>query len=419
MKIITSLNKEERDALRGKKVIVRVDFNVQVFGGAILDDLRIRKTLPTVKFLRELGARLVLVSHIESKDGTGLAPIALHINAKYSAECGEVKFVVADDLASACADMKDGDVVLLENLRTNAGEKENSKDFAQELVDKTGAEVYVNDAFAVSHRKHASVVALPALFPNARYAGIQLAEEIANLSSAFNPEHPFIFILGGAKFDTKLPLIEKFSAKADKIYLGGALLNDILKAKGYQVGHSLVSSASGANGGANDVVGGLGANGSDGNSDAQIDISHIINNPKLIIPTDVVVENQQSGDIATVEISNIDEEDMIMDVGPSFTSMLVEDLRTAKFVLWNGPMGNYEKDYKDQTLGMAKAIYEAGAGSSGVKSVIGGGDTTAAIAELGFDGSSAAGKNMFVSTGGGAMLEYLQNETLPGLEALG
>ncbi len=402
MKIITSLNKEERDALRGKKVIVRVDFNVQVFGGTILDDLRIRKTLPTVKFLRELGARLVLISHIESKDGTGLAPIAEHINAKYSAECGEVKFVVVDDLASACADMKDGDVVLLENLRTNAGEKENSADFAQELVDKTGAEVYVNDAFAVSHRKHASVVALPALFPNARYAGIQLAEEIANLSSAFDPEHPFIFILGGAKFDTKLPLIEKFSAKADKIYLGGALLNDILKAKGYQVGHSLVSSASGANG-------------SDGNGDAQIDISHIINNPKLIIPTDVVVENQQSGDIATVEISNIDEEDMIMDVGPSFTSMLVEDLHTAKFVLWNGPMGNYEKDYKDQTLGMAKSIYEAGTGPSGVKSVIGGGDTTAAIAELGFDGS----KNIFVSTGGGAMLEYLQNETLPGLEALG
>lgn len=393
MKIITDLNKEERDALRGKVVIVRVDFNVQVYNGAILDDLRIRKTLPTIKFLRELGAKLVLISHIESKDGTGLGPVAEYINAKYNAECGEVKFVNADELASACAEMKDGEVVLLENLRTNAGEKENSESFARELIEKTGAEVYVNDAFAVSHRKHASVVALPALFPNARYAGIQLAEEIQNLSSAFNPEHPFIFILGGAKFDTKLPLIDKFSAKADKIYLGGALLNDILKAKGYPVGHSLVSDA-------NTVA----------------DISHIINNPKLIIPTDVVVENQQSGDVATVELSNVDEEDMIMDVGPSFTSMLVEDLRTAKFVLWNGPMGNYEKDYKDQTLGMAKSIYEAG-----VKSVIGGGDTTTAIAELGFDeeGSDKNGANIFVSTGGGAMLEYLQNETLPGIEALG
>ncbi len=382
---ITELGEAE---LKGKRVLVRVDFNIQVFEGKILDDLRIKKTLPVISYLRSKGARLILVSHNESKDGTGLAPIAAHINEKYRDSCGEISFI-QDFLSEAsytqCENMTDGQVVLFENLRVNPGEKANDIEFAKALA--KFADLYVNDAFAVSHRAHASVVGVPALFPNARFAGIQLMQELSNLKIAFNSPHPFIFILGGAKFDTKLPLIQKFSAHADSIYLGGALLNDILRAKGFPVGKSLVSPG-------------------------DIDLSAVVANPKLIIPTDVIVEN--GTDKKIVALTDVSTEDVIMDVGPSLIEKLKEDLKTAKFVLWNGPMGNYEKGYKDQTLAMAEAIF-----GSKVPAVLGGGDTTAAIAELGYDNLPESPDNpVFISTGGGAMLEYLENETLPGVEAL-
>ncbi len=391
IKSITELGQVE---LKGKRVLVRVDFNVQVYEGKILDDLRVRKTLPTIKFLRDAGAKIILISHIESKDDTGLRPVADYISAHYAAECGEVKFVenfLSESSREVCSatneNFKNGQVVLFENLRTSEGEKANDPEFAKHLA--SFADIYVNDAFAVSHRAHASVVGVPALFPNARFAGIQLGLELENLKTAFNPPHPFIFILGGAKFETKLPLIEKFSKTADYLYLGGALLNDILKAKGFSVGKSLVSSGS-------------------------VDVSAAASNPKVIIPDDVIVE--RAGEKMAVALDDVCDDDMIMDVGPSFTQKLLEHIASAKFVLWNGPMGNYEKGYKEQTVSMARVIAESSA-----QSLIGGGDTTAAIAELGFDAVKDGKGNtshMFVSTGGGAMLEYLENETLPGVEAL-
>lgn len=379
---VTTLTEAE---LRGKRVLVRVDFNVQVYEGKILDDLRIRKTLPTIAFLRKNGAKVILVSHIESKDGTGLLPVAKHIQETYADTFGDLTFVpdiLGIDAYESCKNMTEGQVVLFENLRVHKQEKENDPEFSKTLSQY--AELYVNDAFAVSHRAHASVVGVPAYFPNARYAGIQLMNELKNLQVAFNPPHPFVFILGGAKFDTKLPLIQKFSEHADSIYLGGALLNDILKAKGHSVGASLVSSG-------------------------DFDVTAVSNNPKLVIPTDVVVERGAGRELVLVE--NVLPDDKIMDVGPSLTEKLKSDLLTAKFVLWNGPMGNYEKGYKEQTIEMAKEIY-----ASGVSTALGGGDTTAAIAELGYEDSE--GGAVFVSTGGGAMLEYLENETLPGVEAL-
>lgn len=252
--------------------------------------------------------------------------------------------------------------------------------------------MYINDAFAVSHRAHSSVVGLPLLFSNARYGGLQLAEELTHLEIASKPPHPFVFILGGAKFETKLPLIQKFN-QADHVLLGGALLNDILKAKGLNVGKSLVSGDSSA-----------------------FDISEIIKNKNLIIPEDVVVL-LSDGTTAIKNIENVGSEDMIMDVGPSMTKKLDEVLKDAKFVLWNGPMGNYEKGFKDQTIDMAKSIARVCLDSdSNVQAVLGGGDTTAAVAELGLEAKD--GSRMFISTGGGAMLEYLLNETLPGVEAL-
>lgn len=416
IKSITSVPVSE---LKGKRVIVRCDFNVQVFEGKIMDDLRVRKTLPTIQFLRDAGARIILISHIESKDGTGLRPICEHINEKYSEKTGTVTFVedfrVADGANIHAKEiinaMKDGGVVLLENLRIDGGEKSNDPEFAKLLA--LYAEVYVNDAFAVSHRAHASVVGLPALFLNARYAGIQLMSELDHLKVTFNAPHPFVFILGGAKFETKLPLIQKF-AQADSILLGGALLNDILKAKGYNVGKSLVSSGV-------DTAGN------------KIDFTPIIENPKLIIPDDVIVSGPVDGGTgadavigtSTKLISEVGDEDMIMDVGPSMNTKLAEVIQNAKFILWNGPMGNYEKGFKDQTIEMAKLVTTAcNRSGAPVQAVLGGGDTTAAMVELGLEDQSDKGNgapdagSMFISTGGGAMLEYLLNESLPGVEAL-
>lgn len=411
-KKITDVSMSE---LRGKKVIVRCDFNVPVNDeGLVVDDLRIVKTLPTITFLREAGALIILISHIEGKKASlaggvdSLIPVANYISKKYKKEFGlnddaEITFIKdyttgegASHTRQHILNMSEGEIVLFENVRTDAGEKKNDKAFAEKLAQY--ADMYVNDAFAVSHREHASVVALPALLPH--YAGIQFASEIENLSKVFNPPRPFIFILGGAKFDTKLPLIQKFLTgknSADAVFIGGALLNDVLKAKGYSVGRSLVSKPEALEG---------------------ANLEEVIVNNKLVIPDDVVV--QQGGDVSgeglTVSIKNIENisaEDIVVDVGPSFTEKLKQQLLTAQFVLWNGPMGNYELGFKDQTLGMAKVLAE-----SGVQAALGGGDTTAAVAELGFDTTEGPSSHMFISTGGGAMLEFLQKETLPGVEAL-
>ncbi|MBU3668445.1 MAG: phosphoglycerate kinase [Candidatus Taylorbacteria bacterium] len=382
---ITPITVLQESDLRDKKVLIRVDFNVQVYEGRILDDLRIRKTLETIVYVRGKGAKVILVSHNESKDGTGLLPVCEYINEMYKNECGQVTFIsdfMAESTKETIASMNSGDVILFENLRVLPGEKANDVEFSKYLASL--ADLYVNDAFAVSHRKHASVVGVPALFPGKKYAGIQLMKEVDALKKALKPSHPFIFILGGAKFETKLPLIQKFSETADMIFLGGALLNDVLKAKGFDVGMSLVSAG-------------------------EFDLSGVISNPKVLIPTDVVVE--RGGQAVIVPVNEVLTNDAIMDVGPSFTSMLKQHAESSQFILWNGPMGNYEKGYKDQTIGMAKVVFESKA-----QALLGGGDTTAAIKELGYEEKES--EHVFISTGGGAMLEFLQYETLPGILAL-
>lgn len=400
---IASIAAVPASELKGRKVLVRCDFNLPLTkDGKVIDDLRIRKTIPTISYLKSAGAKIVLISHIENKDGLGLEPVARHISEKYSAEFGILgqTFAFVSDFTNTeaiekFAAMNDGDITLLENLRTSEGEKKNDAGFATSIKEATRAEIYVNDAFAVSHRAHASVVALPALFGSEKYAGVQMMNEIEHISLAFNSPRPFIFILGGAKFESKLPLIKKFSAgekAADAILLGGALLNDVLKAKGYEVGKSLVSSG-------------------------DIDVTDVMNNANLVIPTDVIVqeEGQMGSESSAKAVAEVLPTDTIFDVGPSITADLAEKIGTAKFILWNGPMGNYEKGFKDQTIAMAKLVAEASK-KGGLRAILGGGDTTAAVAELGLD--EDAGENMFVSTGGGAMLEYLLNESLPGIEAL-
>ncbi len=364
--------------LEGVKVLVRVDFNVPITGGVVGDDFRIQAALPTINFLTSKKAKVILVSHAESSDGSNdsLEPIAVHLG-----KLGQkVTFIhnIKDAFGVIEHTMKNGDCILLENLRMYGdGEKKNDPKFSQELASL--GDIYVNEAFPVSHRSHASIVGVPDFLRG--YAGVQFEKEVLHLSKAFNPPHPFVFILGGAKFDTKIPLIQKFMDTADTVFIGGALANDLLKAKGHEIGKSLVSPT-------------------------VRDLSQFVNNPKIMLPVDIINQNHEAKSVETLI-----PEDRILDAGPRTLELLKEKIKTAKFILWNGPLGLYEEGFQAPTRELALMISIAT--TEGVETVVGGGDTVGAIATLGMQD-----KFTFISTGGGAMLDFLAKGTLPGIEAL-
>ncbi len=345
--------------LEGVRVLVRVDFNVPLDNGNIVDDFRIRKSLPIIKYLIEKGAKIILISHIESKDknNPSLEPISIHLN-KLGINC-----VFEKNYKKALNN--ENNIILLENLRHYEGEKKNDNKFAKELASL--ADIYVNEAFPVSHRMHASVCAITEFIPS--YAGLQFEEEVRNLSSAFNPEHPSIFILGGAKFETKIPLIEKFFNIFDKVFIGGALATNFFKEQGKDIGKSLVSSE-------------------------YFDLKRFFNSSKLILPIDFK-----------------EKDTILMDCGDKTIELIKKEIEGIKYILWNGPLGAYEYGYKDTTLKLAEIIIDAT--KRGAKTIVGGGDTIAIIDELKIED-----KFTFVSTGGGAMLDFLAKGTLPGIEAL-
>lgn len=352
MKIIKDI-----ENLNGVKVLVRLDLNVPIVNGNVADDFRIRKSLPLINFLYKKGAQIILISHIETKERPTLKPLAEHFS-KLGIDCvfeKNYKKVLGNG----------NRIVLLENLREHDGEKENDRKFARELASL--GDIYVNEAFSVSHREHASICAITEFLPS--YAGFQFEEEVKHLSSAWNPPRPFLFILGGAKFVTKLPLINKFLPIADKIFVGGALANDFFKARGMDVGASLVS-------------------------DVSPDLTKLLDNEKIILPADWVSKDT-----------------VIVDAAEKTIEMLKREIEKAKYVLWNGPLGVYERGYKEGTLALARLIGEAT--EKGIKTIVGGGDTIASIAELDLEDSFT-----FISTGGGAMLDFLAYGTLPGIEAL-
>ena len=364
--------------LSGVKALVRVDFNVSIENGTVVDDTRIRAALPTIDLLRTKGAKVILVSHLESSDGgnPSLQPVANYMKDKLGISVMFVRNIrTANDLIENS--LINGQCMLLENLRQFPGEKANDQGFARELASL--GDLYVNDAFSVSHREHASIVSVPKFLPS--YAGLQLEKEIANLSKVFDPAHPFLFILGGAKFETKLPLLAKFMGLADTVFVGGALANDFYRAKGYETGTSLLSKGN-------------------------LDLAPFLASPKLMLPADVIDENK-----AVKKPEALGAADMIMDAGPQTVAALQDKINTSKFILWNGPLGMYEEGYRQPTLDLAKMIGEATL--HGVETIVGGGDTLAAITELGIDDEFS-----FVSTGGGAMLDFLAKGTLPGIEAL-
>ncbi|MCK9352025.1 MAG: phosphoglycerate kinase [Candidatus Paceibacterota bacterium] len=361
--------------LKGKRVLLRVDFNVPIKDGAVVDDFRIQKVVPTIQFLKKSGAKTIILSHIGREKTDSLFPISSKLGEK-------IPHVFVEDFGSeegktALVSLKNGEVALIQNLRKWDGEKASDKKYAKTLAQF--GDVYVNEAFAVSHRKDASVFLLPKLLPS--YFGPLFCEEVENLSLAFKKHKPFLCILGGAKFETKMPLVKKYLVSADTVFVGGALANTFYKMKGLEIGASLA----------------------DGSTPA---MKALLKNKKMILPLDVVVDGPTGKIVRSPD--QIEMTEKIVDDGPETIKMLETEIKKAKFVLWNGPLGYYEGGFDGATLAVAAALVK-----SGVQAVVGGGDTVAAIEK-----NKTKSKNIFVSTAGGAMLDFLSKGTLPAIDVV-
>ncbi len=360
--------------------------NVPIENGVVANDYRLRRALPTITYLAERGARVILVSHIGEKGTETLLPVAEALKTLI-AKVSFCSTTIGTEARSAIRALLPGGVLVLENVRRNRGEVMNDPAFAKELA--TLADVFVEDSFDTCHRAHASIVGVPTLLPS--YAGLLLQEEMKELGKAGHPKKPAIAIIGGAKFSTKEPVLKSLLTTYDQVYVGGALANDFLKASGNSVGASLVSGAS------------------------PDEIAPLLENKKLILPKDVVVipkEAQGADDVRMHSrvraVNAVKDDEIILDMGPDSSTRLAHAARAAKTILWNGPLGNYEHGFTDATNMLAKAIAESGA-----HSVVGGGDTVAAIEMLGI-----LHRFSFVSTGGGAMLDLIAKGTLPGIDVL-
>ncbi|MBI2474558.1 MAG: phosphoglycerate kinase [Candidatus Taylorbacteria bacterium] len=361
--------------ISGKRVVMLADFSVPIENGEITDDYRLMMTLPTIKLLREKGAILTVISKIGDDGSQSLRPVVGYLEKELAQKIAFTTSI--EETVSAVKHGRQGSVIIIENIRRFKGEKENDPGLAKEFA--SFGEYFVNEGFSVSHRPYASVVGVAKLLPS--YAGLLFDREVKNLSRAFTPEHPFVLILGGKKAETKIPLTERFIDSADVVIMGGALANDFLKAKGLPVGRSVVSGK-------------------------ELIKKEWFSNPKFLIPDNLIVQNGSGS--REISPNEVGPDDMIVDVGPEFLTKAARVLKEAKFVVWNGSFGICEKGFETGTRGIAEEVV-----SSGAFSIVGGGDTTAAI-----DAFKMTNKFSFVSTGGGAMLDFLANGTLPGLEAL-
>ncbi|ATF56100.1 phosphoglycerate kinase [Streptococcus sp. FSL W8-0197] len=386
--------------LKGKKVLVRVDFNVPVKDGVITNDNRITAALPTIKYILEQGGRAILFSHLgrvkeeADKEGKSLAPVAADLAAKLGQE---VKFIPGvtrgAELEAAVNALEDGQVLLVENTRFEDvdGKKESKND--PELGKywaSLGDGIFVNDAFGTAHRAHASNVGISANVEKA-VAGFLLENEIAYIQEAVEaPERPFVAILGGSKVSDKIGVIENLLEKADKVLIGGGMTYTFYKAQGIEIGNSLVE-------------------------EDKLDIAKALlekANGKLILPVDSKEANAFADytEVKDTEGEAVDPGFLGLDIGPKSIAKFDEALTGAKTVVWNGPMGVFENpDFQAGTIGVMDAIVK----QPGVKSIIGGGDSAAAAINLG-----RADKFSWISTGGGASMELLEGKVLPGLAAL-
>ena len=387
---------EELDA-QGKRVLVRVDFNVPVDdAGNVTDDTRIRAALPTIERLLDQGARVILASHRGRPAGEGfeeafsLAPAAGRLAELIGRDVALAADTVGEDAQAKVAAMEPGNVVLLENVRFDAREKKNDPAFAEALA--ALADAYVNDAFGTAHRAHASTAGVAALLP--AYAGYLMQREVGTLTGMLDePKRPFVAILGGSKVSDKIKVIDALMEKADVLIIGGGMCFTFLLAQGYAVGTSLKE---------DDWVAAA------GDMLAKAEQRGV----KLLLPVDVVVADAFANDARTevVAADAMPEGMMGLDIGPKTAALYADAIAGAASVFWNGPMGVFEMPSFEAGT---KAVAEAVAANQGADTIIGGGDSVAAVNK--FDLADAM---TFISTGGGASMELVQGEALPGIEAL-
>ena len=381
--------------LKGQRVFVRVDFNVPLAGGKVTDDTRIRESLPTIKHAREKGARILLASHLGRPKGKrnpemSLRPAAERLSELLGSPVAFADDCIGDDPQKKSAALKDGEVLLLENLRFHAEEEKNDEGFSKALAQL--CDLYVNDAFGSAHRAHSSTVGMTKFVPKAA-AGFLMEKELTYLGKAVqNPDHPYVAVLGGAKVADKIEVITNLLKLVDALIIGGGMAYTFLRARGVAVGKSLVE-------------------------EDKLDLARQLlaqaesRQVKVLLPTDHLVAEKidPAAKPRLVGLNEIPAELMALDIGPQSIKAFTAAIRGAKTIVWNGPMGVFEcEPFAAGTVAVARAIAESGA-----TSIVGGGDSIAAVHKAG-----VAARLTHISTGGGASLEFLGGLKLPGVEAL-
>lgn len=380
--------------VNGKRVFVRVDFNVPLDGEKITDDTRIQKALPTIQYLIEQGAKVICASHLGRPKGEvvekyRLTPVAKRLSELLGKEVIKVNDSIGSEPQQAIAGMNNGDVLLLENVRFYGEETKNDEKYARQLAQL--ADVFVNDAFGAAHRAHASTAGIAEYLP--AVAGFLMEKELENLGKAVtNPERPFVAIIGGAKVSDKIGVIENLLSKVDVLIIGGGMANTFMKAQGYTTGKSLVE------------------------PDKVALAKELIERAKsqkveLLLPTDALVAlaMDPSAEQKVVPVADIPEDWMVLDIGPESAEKFAAAVKSAATVVWNGPMGVFEMEpFAKGTEAVAKAL-----AASNATTIVGGGDSVAAVNKVG-----VADKISHISTGGGASLEFLEGKELPGVAAL-
>lgn len=381
--------------VKGKRVFVRVDFNVPMDeSGNITDDTRIRAALPTIKYLAENQAKVILASHLGRPKGQknpkySLAPAAKRLGEMLGKEVVMANDCIGPEVKSQVDRLAEGEIMLLENVRFYPEEEKNDPEFAKKLAEL--ADIYVNDAFGTAHRAHASTEGIARYIP--AVAGFLMKKEVETMGKALeNPARPFVAVIGGAKVSDKIGVIENLLGKVDTLIIGGGMANTFIKAEGYEVGKSLVE-------------------------EDKVELAKELlrkaekSGVTLLLPVDVVVAKEFSADAPSrvVEISRMEADDQALDIGPESARKFAEAVASARTVVWNGPMGVFEME---QFAKGTEKIAQAMARCQGV-TIVGGGDSVAAVEKMG-----VADKLTHISTGGGASLEFLEGKTLPGVAAL-